>query len=114
MKRSGVSDYQAVYEDLFVKNLRRYSSIKKLAKKKINRILKNPYHNTEFLGDPTGKLNLIGCRSVRVDRNFRVVFVICEECINIKNCQFCFCENLSDKTIVFLTIGPHDKAYAVK
>ncbi len=109
-----MSDYQAVYEDLFVKNLRRYSSIKKFAKKKISRVLVNPYHNTEFLGDPSGKLNLIGCRSVRVDRNFRVIFVICEECINIQNCQFCFCEDLPDKTIVFLTIGPHDKAYAIK
>ncbi len=114
MKRSGVSDYQAVYEDLFVKNIRRYSSIKKLAKKKIDRLLTDPYQNTEFLGDPSGKLNLVGCRSARIDRNFRIVFVICEECINIKNCQFCFCENLPDKTIIFLTIGPHDKAYAVK
>lgn len=58
-----MSDYQAVYEDLFVKNLHRYSSIKKFVEKKINRILENPYHNTEFLCDPTGKLNLIGCRS---------------------------------------------------
>ncbi len=114
MKRSGVSDYKAVYEDLFVKNICRYSSIKKLAKKKIDRLLTDPYQNTEFLGDPSGKLNLVGCRSARIDRNFRIVFVICEECINIKNCQFCFCENLPDKTIIFLTIGPHDKAYAVK
>ncbi|MCK5543470.1 MAG: hypothetical protein KAI40_12330 [Desulfobacterales bacterium] len=109
-----MTDYQAGYEDLFAKNLSRYSSIKKLAKKRIDRILADPYHNTEFLGDPTGKLNLIGCRSARIDRNFRIVFVICEECINIQNCQFCFCEDLPDKTIVFLTIGPHDKAYTIK
>lgn len=109
-----MSDYQAVYEDLFVKNLRKYSSIKKYAKNKINRLLKDPYHNTEFLGDRKEKLNLIGCRSIRIDKNFRIVFVVCEECRSIQNCEFCFCEELPDNTIVFLTIGPHDKAYAVK
>jgi len=114
MMRSGVTNYQAVYEDLFVKNLRKYSSIKKSVKTKINRLLKNPYQNTEFLADHRGKLNLTGCRSIRIDKNFRIIFVICEECRNIQSCEYCFCEDLPDKTIVFLTIGPHDKAYAVK
>jgi mRNA-degrading endonuclease RelE of RelBE toxin-antitoxin system len=114
MKRSGVSDYQAVYENLFVKNLRKYASIKKTAKNKIDRVLDDPYHNTEFLSDHKGKLNLIGCRSIRIDRNFRIIFVVCEECRNIKNCEFCFCDNLPDQTVVFLTIGPHDKAYTAK
>ena len=112
--RSGVSDYQAVYEDLFVKNLRKYSSIKKSIKNKINRLLEDPYHNTEFLGDHKGKLNLSGCRSIRIDKNFRIIFVVCEECRNIQVCEFCFCEKLPDKTVIFLTIGPHDKAYSIK
>ena len=109
-----MSDYTAVYEDLFVKNLSKYASLKKKAKNKIDRILENPYHSTEFLGDHRGKLNLIGCRSIRIDRNFRIVFVVCEECRNIRNCEFCFCDNMPDQTVVFLTIGPHDKAYAIK
>jgi len=109
-----VSNYEAVYEDLFIQNLKRYSSLKKPAKKRIDRILKNPYHNTEFLGDPSRKLNLTGCRSARIDRNFRIIFVICEECCNIKDCEFCFCIDLPNRTIVFLTIGPHNKAYSIK
>ncbi len=109
-----MSNYQAVYEDLFVKNLRKYASIKKPAKAKIDRVLEDPYHNTEFLSDHKEKLNLIGCRSIRIDRNFRIIFVVCEECHNIQNCEFCFCDNLPDQTVVFLTIGPHDKAYAIK
>ncbi len=109
-----MSDYEAVYEELFTRNLRRYSSIRQPIKRRIDRILTDPYHNTEFLSDASGKLNLIGCRSARVDRNFRIIFVICEECRNIQECEFCFCENLSDKTVVFLTVGPHDKAYAIK
>ena len=56
MMRSGVSDYQAVYEDLFVKNLRKYSSIKKSAENKINRLPEDPYHNTEFPGNHREKL----------------------------------------------------------
>lgn len=109
-----MSDYEAVYEELFTQNLRRYSSIRQQIKRRIDRVLTAPYHNTEFLGDASGKLNLIGCRSARVDRNFRIVFVVCEECRSIQECEFCFCEKLPDKTVVFLTVGPHDKAYAIK
>jgi mRNA-degrading endonuclease RelE of RelBE toxin-antitoxin system len=109
-----VSEYDAVYEDRFTQNLRRYSSKRQSIKRRIDRVLENPYHNTEFLGGVSGKLNLIGCRSARIDRNFRVIFVTCEECRNIQECEFCFCEGLLDKTVVFLTVGPHDKAYAIK
>ena len=109
-----MSDYEAVYETLFVRNLRRYSSMRQPIKRRVDRVLADPYHNTERLGDASGKLNLIGCRSARVDRNFRIIFVICEECRNIQECEFCFCESLSDKAVVFLTVGPHDKAYAIK
>jgi len=109
-----VSDYEAVYEELFVRNLRRYASIRTAIKRRVERVLADPYINTEALGDISGRLNLIGCRSVRIDRNFRIIFVICEECKNIPECEYCFCDGLPDKTVVFLTIGPHSKAYAVK
>ncbi len=109
-----MSNYEAVYEKLFVQNLNRYSAIRRNIRRRIDRVLKDPYHNTEFLEDITGKLNLTGCRSARIDRNFRIIFVICEECRNREDCEYCFCENLSDKTVVFLTVGPHDKAYAIK
>jgi Txe/YoeB family toxin of Txe-Axe toxin-antitoxin module len=94
--------------------LNRYSSIRRYIRRHVERVLKDPYHNTEFLEDITGKLNLTGCRSTRIDRNFRIIFVICEECRNMEDCEYCFCENLSDETVVFLTVGPHDKAYAIK
>jgi mRNA-degrading endonuclease RelE of RelBE toxin-antitoxin system len=109
-----VSNYKAVYEKRFQQNLQRYSSFRKQIKQKVERILKNPYRNTEFLADVNGKLNLIGCRSIRINRNFRVIFVICEECRYIIESEFCFCDNFSDDTVVFLTVGPHDRAYAMK
>ncbi|MBF0200951.1 MAG: hypothetical protein HQK66_06505 [Desulfamplus sp.] len=106
--------YEAVYEKQFVSNMQLYSSLKERIKRRVERVIDNPYHNTESLSDNTKKLNLIGCRSVRVDQNFRIVFVICEECRSFSNCEFCFCDDLTDETIVFLTVGPHDKAYAMK
>ena len=78
------------------------------------RVMDDPYSHTEFLGDISGKLNLKGCRSARIDRNFRIIFVICEECRHIPQCEYCFCDNLPDNAILFLTVGPHDKAYAMR
>lgn len=103
-----------MYEERFVENLRHYSNMRQQIKRRINRVPADPFASTEFLSDLSGKLNLRGCRSARIDRNFRVIFVACEECRKIPDCQFCFCEGLDDKTVVFLTVGPHDRAYAMK
>ena len=109
-----MSNYKGIYEKQFMKNLKRYASLKKQIRRCAERVLFDPYYNTEWLEDISGKLNLAGCRSMRVDRNFRIIFVICEECRKIPKCEYCFCEDLPDETVVFLTVGPHDKAYAMK
>lgn len=109
-----MSEYNAVYEERFVQNLRRYASLRKQIKSCVEKVCQSPYTNTEFLGDISGKLNLRGCRSRRVNRNFRVIFVTCEECRRIASCEYCFCDDLPDRTIVFLTVGPHDLAYAMQ
>ncbi|EKD28866.1 MAG: hypothetical protein ACD_79C00182G0011 [uncultured bacterium] len=114
--------YQEIYTQVFLKNLKRYSAIKEQAKKKIDRIISNPYHNTEPLQDKSHKRNgqnLLGFRSCRIDRNFRIIFVICEEWIKLKQsgekaaecpgCEEFFKHNV--KTLIFLTVGPHDKSY---
>lgn len=109
-----MSSYQAIYTERFVENLRRYNAIRQQIQRRVERILVDPYANTESLIDASGKLNLSGCRSVRIDRNFRVIFVICEECRTFPDCEYCFCEDLPDETVVFLTVGPHDRAYAIQ
>ncbi len=109
-----MNEYTAKYEKQFVKNLQRYASLRHRIKQCVDRVIANPYIQTEFLSDTSGKLNLKGCRSARIDRNFRVIFVVCEECRRIPQCEYCFCENLSNYTIIFLTVGPHDNAYAMK
>ena len=58
-----MNNYEAVYEKLFAINLRRYSSIQRSIKRRVERVLINPYYNTETLGDASEKLNLLGCRS---------------------------------------------------
>jgi mRNA-degrading endonuclease RelE of RelBE toxin-antitoxin system len=109
-----MSDYGGVYEERFLENLRRYASLRPQIKQRVERVLVNPYLNTELLTDPSGKLNLHGCRSARVDRSFRIIYVVCEECRRVPECCYCFCEGLPDNTIVFLTVGPHDRAYTMK
>ena len=109
-----MSEYQVKYEHRFVENLKHYASLKSRIKKKVERIIDNPYFNTEPLIDLSGKLNLKGCRSSRIDRNFGIIFIICEECRYIEKVEYCFCEGLSDKTIVFLTVGTHEAAYAME
>ncbi len=46
--------------------------------------------------------------------SYQPIFVICEECRKEPDCDYCYCEGLADQTVVFLTVGPHDKAYAIK
>ncbi len=108
------SRYKGVFENRFLKNKRRYGNLRKHIQAHVDQILEDPYRDSEKLGrQPKGK-DLRGCRSVRVTRNFRILFVICEECRRVPACQYCFCEGLPDRTVVFLTVGPHDRAYAVR
>ena len=109
-----MNEYEAFYEGRFARNLSRYSNIRQRIKRRVEQILKNPYDRTERLGRVSGGLDLRGCRSARVDRNFRIIFVICEECRPIKGCQYCFCEEKKDETVVFLTVGPHVWAYTMR
>lgn len=105
--------YHPEYTSLFEKNLRRYQGLHDRIHRTVIRVLRNPYHNTECLNDRPSRVNLKGCRSARLGRNFRILFVICEECRTVPECEYCFCEGLPDKTVVFLTVGPHGRAYRV-
>lgn len=109
-----MSEYGVMYEEIFVHNLRRYAAVQSQIKGRVKRVLTDPYWNTEILSEAGGPLDLRGCRSARVDRNFRIIFVICGECRSVPECSYCFCEGLPDETVVFLTVGPHDRAYAMK
>jgi len=106
--------YKVELTPLFEKNLRRYRSMRKHIQRHVNQVSADPYQDTERLGKQAGGLDLRGCRSVRITRNFRILFVVCEECRRVPECRFCFCEGLPDETVVFLTVGPHERAYAMR
>ena len=106
--------YHVEYTPLFEENLKRYRSMRRQIRRKVGRVLKDPYAGTERLGEIPGGKDLRGCRSIRITRNFRIIFVVCEECRRVPACKFCFCEELPGETVVFITVGPHERAYAVR
>ncbi len=105
--------YQPAYTSRFDKRYKAYRSLRPRIAEVAAQVVADPYVGTERLGKK-GKLNLRGCRSAHVGMNFRIIFVICEECRKEPECEYCFCEGLPDQTVVFLTVGPHEKAYAMK
>ena len=109
-----MAEYADFYEERFRRNLAVYGHLRDRLERKINLILRNPYLNTEHLGAVGKGLNLRDCRSAHIDRNFRIIFVICEECRKVKDCQYCFCQGLPDRAVVFLTFGPYKGAYQMK
>ncbi len=109
-----MGEYRAFYENRFVRSLARYSNLRQRIQRRAEQILEDPYDRTERLGRVPNGLDLRGCRSARVGRNFRMIFVICEECRHIKKCQYCFFADREDATVVFLAIGPHTRAYTMR
>ena len=109
-----MNEHQSFYENRFVRNLARYSSLRERIQQKVKQILNDPYARTERLRQAPDGLDLRGYRSARVDRNFRVIFLICQEYQHFQERQYPGCEGQEDETVVFLTVGPHDRAYAMK
>lgn len=100
---------EAIYLPEFSNALVKYSGIRKLLQKKIERLLDNP----RGFGEPL-KYDLEGLSSFPVRRNFIVIYVYCREC-RIKGYQMLNdcpdCAQTSDEVVKFLTFGPHDSAY---
>ncbi|KAF1079911.1 MAG: hypothetical protein GQF41_3809 [Candidatus Rifleibacterium amylolyticum] len=105
------------YKPQFFKDVKTYASMKSQIEKKVNSILADPYHNTEPLGSQKGH-DLRGLRSKRVDKNFRIIFAICEECKELfpekdQPCRYCD-PNLPAKSVIFFTARPHKVVYKEK
>ncbi len=105
--------HRAIYTAHFQKRYQTFQSMQARIEKVVLQILADPYTKTERLVHKSGH-NFKGCRSARIGRNFRILFVICRECRQEPACEYCFCEGLTDDTVVFLTVGPHDKAYMMR
>ena len=106
--------YKPVYKQQFADDVQTYSSMKKQIEKKVLAILESPYHNTEALEKKEGH-DLQGLRSKRIDKNFRIIFAICEECKKLfpdkeRPCRFCE-PDLPAKTVIFFNVRPHKIVY---
>jgi Txe/YoeB family toxin of Txe-Axe toxin-antitoxin module len=105
------------YKPQFAKDVKTYAAMKKQIEKKVKKILADPYFNSEPL-EKKGKHDLRGLRSKRIDKNFRIIFAICEECKQLfpakgKPCRYCKAD-LPTKSVVFFTVRPHKIVYKEK
>jgi len=111
-----LDQYISFFHEEFEKQLKKYKSLKKRVQNKVDYILKNPY-NSELLGK--AKIDLRGKRSIRITKNFRLIFSICEECIKrgYEEFNLPYCKDICEKRndlIIFLTFGPHQVSYKKK
>jgi len=109
--------YRDLYTPRFSKNYHRYASFQKRIDQTIQLVLQNPYQKTEVLQFKEGH-DLRGLRSARIGRNFRIIFTILEE-LKETPCEYrtlleSYLKAYPGKTVVFLTVGPHEAAYRMK
>jgi mRNA-degrading endonuclease YafQ of YafQ-DinJ toxin-antitoxin module len=103
---------EVLFSDTFLESLKKYSSIKKNIKKKVDMIIEHPIE----LGEPL-KGNFRGYYSCPVKKNSLVVFLYCKICRKKGNNEIVLCkdcDDCTDDTIKFIDLGPHDRAYGKK
>ena len=97
------------FESDFLSALRKRAAIKKLVRKKVDMIIKNPI----AFGEPLkGKWQ--GFYSCPVRRNFIIVYLYCGVCRKKGDDSVVLCADCRetpDQTIKFVLLGPHDQAY---
>jgi len=100
---------EAVFEEAFVKALKKHSSIKKHVKKKVDMILSEPV----AFGEPL-KGNWQGFYSCAVKRNFIIIYLYCDVCRKKGDDAVVLCSNCPqtpNPTVKFVLLGPHDPVY---
>jgi len=101
----------AIFEDAFLKAVKKHAAIKKQVKKKVDMIMENPI----AFGEPL-KGRWQGFYSCPVKRNFIIIYLYCEVCRKKGDTAVvaCLdCPDRPDKTIKFVLLGPHDEAYGI-
>ena len=102
---------EVFFEKAFLKALKKHASIKKAVKNKVNLIIQDPI----AFGEPL-KGNWQGFYSCPVKRNFILIYLYCESCRKkgddtVVDCVDC--KSMTDRTIRFILLGPHDKTYGI-
>ena len=100
---------EILFNDDFVKSLKKYAGLKKAIQKKVDMIIQNPLG----LGEPL-KGNLRGFYSCPVVKNFLIIYLYCRLCRRKNDHEIVRCGDCaecSDETLKFIELGPHDKTY---
>jgi len=103
---------EVLFSDVFVKSLKKHSSVKKAIQKKADMIIENPI----ALGEPL-KGNFRGYCSSPVKKNFLIIFLYCKVCRAKGDDKIVLCHDClkcKDETVKFVDMGPHDEAYKKK
>lgn len=98
-----------LFSDTFKESLRKFSSLKKAIKKKVDMIVENPI----ALGEPL-KGNFRGYYSCPVRKNFIIIYLYCNICRKKGDDKIVICSDCNkcpDDTIKFVALGPHDGSY---
>ena len=96
------------YSDDFIKSLKKFSSIKKRIRNKIDQLTQNP-----FMGEPL-RYDLRGLYSVPVANHFIIIHVYCRMCRKKGDDRILCCHDcdvIADETMRFFDVGPHDAVY---
>ena len=102
---------KALFEQEFVKALRKHASIKKQVENKVRQIMEHPLE----LGEPL-KGRFRGFYSCPVKRNFIIIYLLCAACRKKGDDEFVQCADcaaMADDTIKFVLFGPQDEAYGI-
>ena len=102
---------ELLFSDVFVKSLKKYQSLKKSIKLKVDMIAKNPI----ALGEPL-KGNFRGYYSYPVRKNFLIIYLYCKICRKKSDDKIVLCNecNTYSDTIKFIDLGPHNHTYRKK
>ena len=103
---------ELLFSDVFVKSLKKYSSLKKSIKMKVDMIAENPI----ALGEPL-KGSFRGYYSCPIRKNFLIIYIYCKICRKKGDDKIVLCDGCStysDNTIKFIDLGPHDHTYRKK
>ena len=103
---------EALFSDVFVKSLKKHSSVKKAIQKKVDMIIETPI----ALGEPL-KGNFRGYYSAPVKKNFLIIYLYCRVCRAKGDDKIVLCHDClkcKDETVKFVDMGPHDEAYKKK
>ncbi len=102
-----LGNYEPKYTKHFQRQIRKLDkTIKKRIENKVLDLKLDPYHNAPF-----AKGQWRGKRHIYINKNDRILFAICEECVEVGHEQFngcAECDEMPENTfVVFLIIFGH-------